>query len=291
VTGPSISLMRSSVMGAGPTWAKAKRLATLGHRLGRDGGTGHDVPAWHDRLARNRGGLSQLGPAHDPLIEVVVGDDGWLVVDVADVPADHADIRPRVQVQAVCDYGGRRDPLDLEILPGRTVALALDVGFPSVCCRQDGAPCCPADLAATRTLAAARTAGTFPAPAVTLRTTRRLAVRCALTATTTPPPCCSTPTPPTFGAGFTTYLPRHFARLAGLTLTERRAVFLPARSRAGVSTRFRIHDLRHTAASLMKTSRIAFDASFGGFSERSLAAPQCIGTAPESRAGLAVKGA
>ena len=31
----------------------------------------------------------------------------------------------------------------------------------------------------------------------------------------------------------------------------RRAVFLPARSRAGVSTRFRIHDLRHTAASLM----------------------------------------
>ena len=31
----------------------------------------------------------------------------------------------------------------------------------------------------------------------------------------------------------------------------RRAAFLPARSRAGVSARFRIHDLRHTAASLM----------------------------------------
>ena len=31
----------------------------------------------------------------------------------------------------------------------------------------------------------------------------------------------------------------------------RRAVFLPARDRAGLSTRFRIHDLRHTAAWLM----------------------------------------
>jgi integrase len=31
----------------------------------------------------------------------------------------------------------------------------------------------------------------------------------------------------------------------------RRAVFLPARNRAGLSTRFRNHDLRHTAASLM----------------------------------------
>jgi integrase len=31
----------------------------------------------------------------------------------------------------------------------------------------------------------------------------------------------------------------------------RRAAFLPARTRAGLSTRFRIHDLRHTAASLM----------------------------------------
>ena len=31
----------------------------------------------------------------------------------------------------------------------------------------------------------------------------------------------------------------------------RRAVFLPARDRSGLSTRFRIHDLRHTAASLM----------------------------------------
>ena len=31
----------------------------------------------------------------------------------------------------------------------------------------------------------------------------------------------------------------------------RRAVFLPARDRAGLSSRFRIHDLRQTAASLM----------------------------------------
>jgi integrase len=31
----------------------------------------------------------------------------------------------------------------------------------------------------------------------------------------------------------------------------RRAVFLPARSQAPISPRFRIHDLRHTAASLM----------------------------------------
>jgi integrase len=31
----------------------------------------------------------------------------------------------------------------------------------------------------------------------------------------------------------------------------RRATFMPARYRAGVSDRFRIHDLRHTAASLM----------------------------------------
>jgi integrase len=31
----------------------------------------------------------------------------------------------------------------------------------------------------------------------------------------------------------------------------RRAVFLPARAQAGLSARFRIHDLRHTAASLM----------------------------------------
>jgi integrase len=31
----------------------------------------------------------------------------------------------------------------------------------------------------------------------------------------------------------------------------RQAVFLPARIQAGVSIRFRIHDLRHTAASLM----------------------------------------
>jgi integrase len=31
----------------------------------------------------------------------------------------------------------------------------------------------------------------------------------------------------------------------------RREVFLPARTQAGISARFRVHDLRHTAASLM----------------------------------------
>lgn len=31
----------------------------------------------------------------------------------------------------------------------------------------------------------------------------------------------------------------------------RQAVFLPARAKAGLSDRFRIHDLRHTAAALM----------------------------------------
>ena len=51
------------------------------------------------------------------------------------------------------------------------------------------------------------------------------------------------------------------------------------------------HDLRHTGNMLAETGRVASDASFGGFSERSLPAPQRIGTAPESRAGLAVRGA
>jgi len=71
----------------------------------------------------------------------------------------------------------------------------------------------------------------------------------------------------------------------------RRAVFLPPRARARLSVRFRIHDLRHTAASLMKTARVASGASFGSFGERALPAAQRIGTAAESRAGLAAKGA
>jgi len=70
----------------------------------------------------------------------------------------------------------------------------------------------------------------------------------------------------------------------------RRAVFLPPRARARLSVRFRIHDLRHTAASLMKTARVASGASFGSFGERALPAAQRIGTAAESRAGLAAKG-
>ncbi len=44
----------------------------------------------------------------------------------------------------------------------------------------------------------------------------------------------------------------------------RRAVFLTARAQAGISGRFRVHDLRHTAASLMKGRGVASDASLPG---------------------------
>ena len=44
------------------------------------------------------------------------------------------------------------------------------------------------------------------------------------TATTTKPPCCSTPTPADLWRRFTTYLPRHLARLAGLTQKTLRAL-------------------------------------------------------------------
>jgi hypothetical protein len=54
----------------------------------------------------------------------------------------------------------------------------------------------------------------------------------------------------------------------------RRSVFLPARKQAGISDRFRIHDLRHTAAALSKMSRIASDASFRSLRERALPAAQ-----------------
>jgi integrase len=42
----------------------------------------------------------------------------------------------------------------------------------------------------------------------------------------------------------------------------RHATFVPARARADLSDRFRIHDLRHTAASLMKGRGVAPDATF-----------------------------
>ena len=76
-------------------------------------------------------------------------------------------------------------------------------------------PCCPAAPAATHTPAAARTAATSPARPGTSRTTPGSASRCAATATTTKPPSCSTPTPGDLWRRFTTYLPRHLARLAG----------------------------------------------------------------------------
>jgi len=41
----------------------------------------------------------------------------------------------------------------------------------------------------------------------------------------------------------------------------------------------------------METARVASGASFGSFGERALPAAQRIGTAAESRAGLAAKGA
>src|SRR6202042_3809228 len=57
-------------------------------------------------------------------------------------------------------------------------------------------------------------------------------------------------------AKLTTGEPEHliFTTTSGTVLrqpTWRRDTFLSARKRAGLSTRFRVHDLRHTAASLM----------------------------------------
>ena len=62
-------------------------------------------------------------------------------------------------------------------------------------------PCCPAAPAATPRPAAARTAGTSPAPPGTWRQTHGSASRYARTATTTNRPCCSTCTRGTCGAG------------------------------------------------------------------------------------------
>ena len=64
---------------------------------------------------------------------------------------------------------------------------------------------------------AARTAATSPARPGTSKTTPGSAARCAATATTTTPPSCSTCTPAKLWRRFTTYLPRHLARLAGIT--------------------------------------------------------------------------
>ena len=74
--------------------------------------------------------LGHLGPPDDAFVEVVVRDDGGLAVDVAHVPADYRHVSARVQVQSGCDAGWWRDPFDVEVLPCRVVALALDVGFP-----------------------------------------------------------------------------------------------------------------------------------------------------------------
>ena len=84
-------------------------------------------------------------------------------------------------------------------------------------------PCCPAAPAATPTPGAARTAGTSPARPGTSRATPASASRCARPATTTNRRCCSTPTRRTLWRRFVTYLPRHLARLAGVTQKTLRA--------------------------------------------------------------------
>ena len=61
-----------------------------------------------DVLAGGVFGLGQLGAPDDLLVEVVIGDDRGVSVDVAHVPADDACVRPRVQVQPRRDSFGRR---------------------------------------------------------------------------------------------------------------------------------------------------------------------------------------
>ena len=56
-----------------------------------------------DVLPRGVLWISQLGAFDDALVEVVVGDDRRLPVDVADVPADDADVCSRVQVEPCGD--------------------------------------------------------------------------------------------------------------------------------------------------------------------------------------------
>ena len=83
-------------------------------------------------------------------------------------------------------------------------------------------PSCPAVPAATRTPAAARTAATSPAPAATATTIRGSAGRCAATATTTTAAVLFNAYAGDLWRRFTTYLPRYFARLAGLSITALR---------------------------------------------------------------------
>ncbi len=66
----------------------------------------------------------------------------------------------------------------------------------------------------------------------------------------------------------------------------RRAAFAPACQRAGLSARFRIHDLRHTAASLALMSRVTSDASFRRIREPVW--PAVLFTAGQAAAGRAM---
>ena len=77
-------------------------------------------------------GFGQLGACDDLLIEVVVGDDRGLAVDVADMPSHHRNVGARVELAPDRNGFGWGDPGDFDVLPGRVVALALDVGFPGI---------------------------------------------------------------------------------------------------------------------------------------------------------------
>ena len=67
-----------------------------------------------DVLAGGVLGCGKLGALDQPKIEVVVGDDRWGAVDVADVSADDARVGGGVEVEQRGDVGGGRDPLDVQ---------------------------------------------------------------------------------------------------------------------------------------------------------------------------------
>ena len=85
-------------------------------------------------------------------------------------------------------------------------------------------PCCPAAPAATPTPGAARTAATSPARPATSRLTPGSASRCAATATTTHAAVLFNAYAGDLWRRFTTYLPRHLARLPGVTQKDLRAL-------------------------------------------------------------------
>jgi hypothetical protein len=85
-----------------------------------------------DVLASGVLGCGQLGALDESQVEVGIGDDRRAAVDVADVSADDAGVRGRVEVEQCGDVGRGRGALDVQGLAGRVVALVLDVGPPRV---------------------------------------------------------------------------------------------------------------------------------------------------------------